>query len=137
MLRPRLTASLATLLLAFSGAAFADRHHDRERGSQRHGDRYSEQYSRHAGHQARYTAPPAHAVAHGYYQSRRGHGHDHHFHRGQRLPVAYRGQSYVVNDWRARHLHQPPRGHQWVQVGRDQMLVAIATGVIAQLIIGQ
>jgi len=32
-------------------------------------------------------------------------------------------------------LHQPPRGYHWVQYGGDYMLVAIASGVITQLII--
>jgi Ni/Co efflux regulator RcnB len=41
----------------------------------------------------------------------------------------------VVNDWRGRHLNAPPRGQQWVQVGTDYALIAIATGVIAQLVL--
>jgi len=41
----------------------------------------------------------------------------------------------VVNDWRARHLSPPPRGYHWVQTGGDYVLVAIATGVILQLLL--
>ena len=59
------------------------------------------------------------------------------YHRGDRLPVAYRGQGYVVNDYRAYHLSAPPRGHQWVKDGKDFALVAIATGVIASLILAR
>jgi Ni/Co efflux regulator RcnB len=32
-------------------------------------------------------------------------------------------------------LRQPSRGHQWVQMGGDYVLIAIASGVIAQLLI--
>ena len=63
----------------------------------------------------------------------RGAGPNHQFHRGQRLPVAYRHRNYVVNDWRGHHLSAPPRGHHWVQTGSDYVLVAIATGIILQL----
>jgi Ni/Co efflux regulator RcnB len=62
-------------------------------------------------------------------------GHSRQFYRGARIPNEYRGRQYVVNDWRGRHLHAPPRGQQWVQVGTDYALIAIATGVIAQLVL--
>ncbi|MFT4193988.1 RcnB family protein [Ottowia sp.] len=65
----------------------------------------------------------------------RGAGPDHRFHQGQRLPSEWRHQQYVVNDWRAHHLRPPPRGYQWVQVGADYVLIAVATGVIASLIL--
>jgi Ni/Co efflux regulator RcnB len=57
--------------------------------------------------------------------------------RGGHVPQQYRGHQYVVNDWRGHHLSAPPRGHQWVQVGGDYVLVAIATGIIAQLLLNQ
>jgi Ni/Co efflux regulator RcnB len=44
---------------------------------------------------------------------------------------------YVVNDWRGNHLNAPPRGYQWVGVGGDFVLAAIATGLIAQIISNQ
>ena len=59
------------------------------------------------------------------------------FHRGGRIPGEYRNHEYVVDDWRAHHLTPPPRGHHWVQVGADYVLVAIATGIIAQLVLSQ
>lgn len=70
-------------------------------------------------------------------QMTRGVGPHHQYHRGQRLPAEWRGQQHRVNDWRARHLSPPPRGQQWVQVGADFALVAIATGVITSLIMNQ
>ena len=57
------------------------------------------------------------------------------FYRGGRIPNEYRGRQYAVNDWRGRHLQAPQPGQQWVQAGTDYALIAIATGVIAQLIL--
>ena len=57
------------------------------------------------------------------------------WHRGGRLPAQYRERQYVVDNWRAHHLNAPPRGYHWVQVGNDYVLAAIATGVIASLIL--
>ena len=65
----------------------------------------------------------------------RGVGPHHEFHRGQALPMQYRGRGYVVDNWRAHRLHAPPRGYQWVQVGGDFALIAIASGIIAQFVL--
>jgi Ni/Co efflux regulator RcnB len=65
----------------------------------------------------------------------RGAGPNHQFHRGDRLPQEYHHRHYVVNDWRGHHLSAPPRGYHWVQIGADYVLVAIATGVILQLLL--
>jgi Ni/Co efflux regulator RcnB len=70
-------------------------------------------------------------------QQERGVGPNHEFHQGQRLPVQYRHRQYVVDDWRGHHLTAPPRGYHWVQNGGDYVLVAIATGVILQLLLNQ
>lgn len=67
----------------------------------------------------------------------RGAGPDHRFYKGDRLPRDYRGYQYVVEDWRGHRLAAPPRGYHWVQVGADYALIAIATGVIAQIILSQ
>jgi Ni/Co efflux regulator RcnB len=65
----------------------------------------------------------------------RGAGPEHAFHRGERLPAEYRHKQYVVNDWRGHHLSAPPHGYHWVQTGADYVLVAVATGIIAQLLL--
>jgi Ni/Co efflux regulator RcnB len=57
------------------------------------------------------------------------------FHKGERLPTYYRDHVFVVDHWQAHKLHRPPRGHQWVQVGGDYVLVAITTGIIASIIL--
>jgi Ni/Co efflux regulator RcnB len=66
----------------------------------------------------------------------RGVGPNHEYYRGDRLPAEYRHRNYVVNDWRGHHLSAPPRGYHWVQSGNDYVLIAIASGVIAQLLLG-
>lgn len=65
----------------------------------------------------------------------RGAGPQHDWYRGARVPPSYRGYNYVVNDWRGHRLSSPPRGYHWIQNGSDYLLVAIASGVIAQIIL--
>ena len=57
------------------------------------------------------------------------------FSRGHYIPREYRSRQYVVTDYHVHHLPPPPRNHEWVQVGADYVLIAIATGVIAQIIL--
>jgi len=57
------------------------------------------------------------------------------FHRGDRVPTEYRHRG--MHNWRAQHLSAPARDQQWVQVGSDYALIAIATGVIAQLVLNR
>jgi Ni/Co efflux regulator RcnB len=71
----------------------------------------------------------------GFDRSGPGAGPDHNWHRGDRLPTQYRSRQYVVDDWRGHRLSAPPRGYQWVQNGSDYVLVGIATGVIASLLL--
>ena len=65
----------------------------------------------------------------------RGAGPYRNWYRGSRLPPEYRTRQYIVNDWRGHRLSAPPPGYYWVQSGTDYLLVAIATGVIAQLLL--
>lgn len=60
------------------------------------------------------------------YQARR-------FARGQRLPAAYRARTYYV-DYGRYGLRAPPRGYQYVRVGNDVVLTAVATGLIASVV---
>ena len=66
----------------------------------------------------------------------RGAGPDHRWVKGSRVPQQYRSNSYVVNDWRGHRLSAPPRGYHWIQNGGDYVMVAIATGIVAQIILG-
>lgn len=79
--------------------------------------------------------PPGHRSPAGHGRPIYGTGPQRGWHRGDRVPPQYRGRQYVVHDWRAHRLGAPPRGYHWVQYGADYMLVAIATGVIVQLIL--
>lgn len=55
-----------------------------------------------------------------------------HFHRGAYLPRAYLDGGYYVSNWSAYPgLYAPPYGYRWVNVGGDFLLVALATGLIA------
>lgn len=56
--------------------------------------------------------------------------------RGGYLPPQYRSRQYIVEDWRGHRLSRPPVGYHWVQVGGDYVLVAITTGIILQLLLG-
>jgi Ni/Co efflux regulator RcnB len=66
----------------------------------------------------------------------RGAGPRHDLYRGQRLPSTYHNRQYVVDNWRAHRLSAPPRGYHWVQVGGDYVLAAVATGIIASVLLG-
>jgi Ni/Co efflux regulator RcnB len=52
---------------------------------------------------------------------------------GERLPPSYRGSMYYV-DYRPYGLAPPPYGYHWVRVGNDVVLMAIATGIIAEVL---
>ncbi len=86
---------------------------------------------------------PAHRDMRDRQFDRRDMRHDHRFerhgpqfHRGDRLPPQYRSQRGIEH-WQHRQLHAPAQGQQWVQVGADYALIAIATGVIAQLVLNR
>jgi Ni/Co efflux regulator RcnB len=147
--------ALLTALLSASASGFAqDRYHgdrDRDRGdrySQRDRDddrnrQYDRQYDRRDerrddrrdGYQARGGGRYGNEGWGGDEHRWNGAGPEHSFRRGDRLPSRYRNHQYVVNNYREHHLRPPPRGYHWVQTGSDYVLAAIATGVIADLII--
>ncbi len=126
--------------LASAGSAFAQGNSRHERGNNGHGNNNEcrkgncagpDQRERHA--QPRYDPQPR--MSQDMRRDHRGAGPGHSYYRGDRLPPQYRGRQYVVNDWRGHHLNAPPRGYHWVQSGGDYLLVAIATGVILQLLL--
>ena len=65
----------------------------------------------------------------------RGAGPRYDLYQGGRLPSAYYGDRYVVSDWHRYNLNAPPRGMHWVRAGNDYLLVALATGIIAQVLL--
>ena len=109
-----LLVAAAVSLPALSMAQGHDDHHDDRRTEQGHDDHHP---------------APAHD------DHARGAGPDHSWHKGDRIPASYRDKRYEVTDWKARKLRQPPRGYHWVQVNGDFVLAAVATGVIADLLL--
>ena len=64
--------------------------------------------------------------------------HDRHdWHKGERLPTSYRDHRNEVTDWRSHNLRQPPRGYHWVNVDGQFVLAAIATGIVADVLLNQ
>jgi Ni/Co efflux regulator RcnB len=60
-----------------------------------------------------------------------------HYYVGGYAPV-YASHRYWINDWRARNLYAPPYGYQWVETDTgDVLLLALATGLIANAILAQ
>ncbi|HEY8585304.1 MAG TPA: RcnB family protein [Rhodanobacter sp.] len=128
-----------TLMFA-SGAVLAKDHgqskghgHDKDRHAQ--GDDYRGE--RHDGDRyVRYDGKPG--KGHGRYKNWHDRGrHEGWYKRGGYLPVEYRTR-YVVTDWHHHHLREPPRGYHWVRSDNgDFLLVAIATGVIVDLLLNQ
>lgn len=88
----------------------------------RGGHRYGDPGYRHYG---RYRAPHRYAYPRGYDARSWSIGH--------RLPPAYYGPSYYV-DYRPYGLAPPPFGYRWVRIDNDVVLVAIATGLIADIV---
>lgn len=129
-------SAILAMSLATSGFAVADEHgdrNDRGRSEQAQGD----------GHQDRRDnerRQPDRREYQGRGQDEgrhegRGAGPYHEFYKGDRLPAENRHRQYVVDDWRGHRLSAPPRGYHWVQIGGDYVLVAIATGIIVQLLL--
>lgn len=55
--------------------------------------------------------------------------------RGMVLPPVYR--NYVIYDYGRYRLRPPPRGYHWVRHNDDYLLVAIATGIILDVIVNR
>jgi Ni/Co efflux regulator RcnB len=103
----------------------------RDRRTFQQGYRAGVQQPRYAVEQPRYAAPAYPRYAQPVYG-----GHGQRFHRGGYLPHQYRSHGYYVNDWRAYNgLYAPAYGQQWVNVDGEFLLVAVATGLIANAIL--
>jgi Ni/Co efflux regulator RcnB len=131
-------STLAAALLSVTATGFAqDRDHrgdrDHDRYSQRDNDRRDDHRGDYRGDDRRNDGRRDDHRGDGRRWDGAGPSHD--LRRGGRLPNQYRNRQYVVDDWRGHRLRQPPRGYHWVQTGGDYVLAAIATGVIADLII--
>lgn len=54
--------------------------------------------------------------------------------KGQHLPHEYR--TVYISDWDRYDLRAAPDGYRWVRVDRDAYLVEVASGLIAEALIG-
>jgi Ni/Co efflux regulator RcnB len=102
---------------------------------QRGSDRDSRWDDRRDRHDSRYGARGGYGRTADFNAGYDGAGPYHDLRRGARLPSRYRNHQYVVDNWRSHRLSAPPRGYHWVQTGADYVLVGIATGLIADMII--
>lgn len=116
----KLNAVTTLLVLGLvSGAASAQHEHDR------HGHRGHHGHNDHHGADRRdFRGEHDH----------RGHDYRRGFRRGDRLPHAYRSHQYVVEDWWRHRLSPPPRGHRWMQIGPQYMLVAVPAGIVLNVV---
>jgi Ni/Co efflux regulator RcnB len=81
------------------------------------------------------------------YDNHRNSGHDDHHSGAMRGPMHHsdwrKGGHIGHSDWsrghhvdyRARHLRRPPRGYEWREVDGNYVLAAVATGLIASIIL--
>jgi Ni/Co efflux regulator RcnB len=58
----------------------------------------------------------------------------HVWYRGERLSPAYYAPAYVVRDYSAYQLREPPYGCRWVRVDNNVVLAAISTGVVLDVV---
>lgn len=155
-----ITCSVLAATLGFSGLASAQdwngrRGHDRDqRVEQQQGQRFEHRQDQRResrqeqrrddraqqwnnNRQYSYRQQPSHVYSqpNHAYRAPNYYGNHARFQRGGYLPYEYRTQSYYVSDWNAYPgLYAPPYGHQWVQVGSEFALVALASGLIANML---
>lgn len=127
--RHLITAALAAATLGMAGTASADderRHGPRgDRWEQRHDDR---RFDRHVHRDVR--------IVHEHRYGPRAAGPR--WHRGGYVPRdVWQHRRVAWNQHRYPRLYAPPRGHQWVQVDGEFLLVAVATGLIANVILSR
>ncbi len=146
MKRNIILASILAISLSLGNMALAkdkdkdrhdDRHDDRGRHEQAHRGNNGWERNNHDRGNNRYYESRRYYQSRAYQDDRRGSGagRNHNFYRGDRLSSEYRHQYYVVDDWRGHRLSAPPRGYHWVQTGPDYVLVAIASGIIVQILL--
>lgn len=141
-----LTLIAGTIALGAPASAQSryDRHDRHDRYEQRYdrGDRYDRDDRRN--YNRGYRSGWREGNRHERYDDRRHYNRG--YHRGWRDRSDWRRGGYVsYNDWnrgyyvdyrRHRHLYAPPRGYEWRRVDNNYVLAAVATGLIAGLIIG-
>ncbi|MBB1473740.1 RcnB family protein [Luteimonas sp. MC1782] len=113
-----------------------DYRRDRDRDSRRgkgHGRGYGKGHGKgHRDHVVYVSRPPV--VVH----HNRGHRGPPPWARGRHYQYAGYAPTYVVQDYRHYGLRHPPRGHHWRRSDAGEfLLVAVATGIIADIFLGR
>jgi Ni/Co efflux regulator RcnB len=54
--------------------------------------------------------------------------------RGDQISNAYRGNQYVVDNWRSYNLRRPARGYEWIQINNQFVLVRTRNGLIIDVV---
>lgn len=122
-MKPIRSLLLGGLLLSATSIAMAQPPHDRDGDGDRDRDNH--------GHDNRNDRND-HRDDH--HDNRGGNGHGR-WERGHALPPQYRDRGHYVTDYRSYRLREPPRGYRWVRADNDFVLVAITTGLIADIVI--
>ena len=97
-----------------------DQHGPMQRGPDQHGPMQHEQMGQQHG-----------PMDHQQMGHEQAYNHDHRWHQGDRFD----GNGVAVQDWGYYHLNAPPHGYYWVQEGDQFVLVAVASGIIANVIV--
>ena len=144
--------AIATAATGFSSAAFAqgrddnrwERHQDRrEARHDRREDRRQDWRNGQRWDHRRDVVRVQPNWNHGYYSREPQYTYNYvqrpRYYVGGYVPTSYRQPYYYVNDWRGYNgLYAPPYGHRWVRTDTgDFLLMALATGVIANLILSR
>ena len=143
-----LIALACTALLGATSAMADGRHGDNGHGDRdRHGYDHGNGHGRDGWRDGRDYRHESHDGHHGYDRGRHnGDRYDHRWNNGPRYGYGghgggwhrggyYRNGGYIVRDYGSYHLRHPGYGYHWIRDGRDYLLVAIATGLIADVVI--
>ena len=144
-----LATAAASLLLGGAGAASAqwrdqnrndqqnyDRgsdHSDNNRSDNNRSDSGRSDYSRSDSGHSDYGRGGYGHSDYGRHDAWRGHGWNSSWRRGGRIDRDYWSRGSYV-DWRVHRLRQPPRGYEWRYVDGRYVMAAVASGIIADII---
>ena len=135
MNKKMLVSAVLASYVAMMGSAFAQDHHDDHNNQDNHDNHGQSERHDAPGPDSRNDRNDYHPAENHGHGGDRGAGPRHDMYKGGRLPSEYNNRQYVVDDWRGHHLNAPPRGYHWVQTGGDYVLAAVATGVIASILL--
>jgi len=122
----RIAATVLSLSLLASSAAFAGPAQDRDHDNARHDAPAAAQHAQ--GHSSNSPAPAAHNGARHASNNSAHHAPC----KGERLPQNHRGNR--VADYNKHGLRRPGHGNEWRKVDDRYVLMAVATGLIVDIV---